>query len=79
MLMVCCVLQTALAVILYNILYYRGRPKTCVYVLPLNPRVVCSTGRSFTNISQDLYTNIRLTRTLMLVCLNVGKYSVVFQ
>jgi len=79
MLVVCCVLLTTLAVKQYNILYYRDRPKTCVYVLPLNPRVVCSTGRSLTNISQDLYTNIRLTRTEMLVCLKIGKYSVVFQ
>jgi hypothetical protein len=62
----------------YDTLYYRDRPKTCVYVLPLNPRVVCSTGRSPTNISQDLYTDIRLTRTQMLVCLKIGKYSAVF-
>jgi hypothetical protein len=67
MIMVCCGLRTTLAVKQYDILYYRGRPKTCVYVLPLNPRVVYSTGRSPTNISQDLYTNIRLTRTQMLV------------
>ena len=79
MIMVCCGLRTTLAVQQYDIIYYRDRPKTCVYVLPLNPRVVCSTGRSPTNISQDLYKNIRLTRTQMLVCLKIGKYSAVFQ
>ena len=71
--MVCCGLRTTLAVKQYDILYDRDRPKTCVYVLPLNPRVVYSTGRSSTNVSQDLYTNIRLTRTQMLVCLKIGK------
>jgi len=79
MIMVYWGLRTTLAVKRYDILYYRDRPKTCVYVLPLDPRVVCSTGRPPTNISQDLYTNIRLTRTQMLVCLKIGKYSAVFQ
>ena len=47
--MLCCVLRTTLAAKQYNILYCRGRLKTCVYGLPLIPRVVYSTRRSPTN------------------------------